>query len=561
MAGTELIRVRLDTDQDVFVLRRVGRAAAELAGMESQDQIRVATALSEVGREAYGQGATAVITLGHDQLVITIRHTRPSGLDHSEGLELAGRLVDDVAVGDGSVTITKRLRPRPATVPLDVIRADLAKLAPISALEELREQNRELAETLEDVLRLNSELQETNTGVLAMYNQLSAELEETNRGVVALYAELDEKSGQLRETIEARNRFWATVSHELRTPLNSVIGLVRLLTGPGGEPLTQEQGHQVGLIGDSAQTLLELVSELLDMAKAESGRLDPQPTLVDLARMAGQLHVTMRPTSERAGVTLSHEIAPEAAELYADESMLLRILRNLLSNALKFTQSGQVVLAAHADEARGEIVITVTDTGIGISEEHLRRVFEDFYQVPGSLQVKAKGTGLGLPYARRLAEALAGTLELTSTQGEGTTATLRLPHQIGTPEVERVLIADDDEVFRAAARRMLYGFTVHVDEAADGAAALDLMAATPPDVILVDLLMPRVDGNVLLHEMAEDERLSGIPVVVVTIAPQRAPGNRPVLSKHGLRREQLLQAIRSARGGGEGGGGEENRDG
>ncbi|NUS02524.1 MAG: response regulator [Nonomuraea sp.] len=544
---TELIRVRLDTDQDVFVLRRIGRAAAELAGLESQDQIRVATALSEAGREAYGPGAAAVIALGRDDLLITITHTRPSGLDGSEGLVLAGRLVDDVALGPGSVTIAKRLRPRAATASPAEIRTGLARLAPVTAMEELREQNRELAETLENVLRLNAELQETNTGVLAMYNQLSAELEETNRGVVALYAELDEKSTQLRETVEARNRFWATVSHELRTPLNSVIGLVRLLTGPGGDPLTEEQAHQVGLIGGSASMLLDLVSELLDMAKAESGRLDPQPTLVDLARMAEQLHVTMRPTSERAGVTLCHEVAPEAAELYADEGMLVRILRNLLANALKFTQSGQVMLAAHADEARGEIVISVSDTGIGISEEHLGRVFEDFYQVPGSLQVGARGTGLGLPYARRLAEALGGTLELTSVQGEGTTATLRLPHQSGTPELERVLIADDDEVFRAATRRMLYGFSVHVDEAADGAAALDLMTASPPDVILVDLLMPRVDGTVLLHRMAEDERLSGIPVVVVTIAPQRAPGNRPVLSKHGLRRDQLLQAIRDAR--------------
>lgn len=547
MTGTELVRVRLDTDQDVFVLRRIGRAAAELAGLESQDQIRVATALSEAGRETYGPGAAAVIALGRDDLLITIGHARPTGLDGSEGLVLAARLVDDVTLAPGSVTLAKRLGPRATPASLDDIRAGLARLAPVSALEELREQNRELAETLENVLRLNAELQETNTGVLAMYNQLSAELEETNRGVVALYAELDEKSTQLRETIEARNRFWATVSHELRTPLNSVIGLVRLLTGPGGDPLTEEQTHQVGLIGDSAQMLLDLVSELLDMAKAESGRLDPQPTLVNLARMAEQLHLTMRPTSERVGVTLSHEVAPEAAELYADEGMLVRILRNLLANALKFTQSGQVVLAARADEARGEIVITVSDTGIGISEEHLGRVFEDFYQVPGSLQVGAKGTGLGLPYARRLTEALGGILELTSVQGEGTTATLRLPHQSGTPELDRVLIADDDEVFRAAARRMLYGFTVHVDEAADGAAALDLMAALPPDAILVDLLMPRVDGNVLLHRMAEDERLRGIPVVVVTIAPQRAPDNRPVLSKHGLRREQLLQAIRDAR--------------
>ncbi|MFC4120210.1 ATP-binding protein [Nonomuraea zeae] len=549
MTAAELIRVRLTADQDVFVLRRLGRAAAELAGLDSQDQIRVATALSEAGREVLGPDSTATITLGETELLITLEHAKRSDLAGSEGVTLARRLVDEVTLDEERVTIVKRLRPRLRQAPVEEIRHRLAGLAPVSALEELREQNRELAETLQDVLHLNAELQETNSGVMAMYNQLSAELEETNRGVVALYAELDEKSSQLRESTEARNRFWATVSHELRTPLNSVIGLVRLLIGPGGDPLTEEQAHQVRLIGSSTETLLELVSELLDMAKAESGRLDPQPATVDLVRIADQLHLTMRPTSERAAVVLRHEVAPEAAELYVDEGMLLRILRNLLSNALKFTESGEVRLEARMDDAGREVVITVTDTGIGIGEEHLTRVFEDFYQVPGSLQVRYRGTGLGLPYARRLAEALGGTLELTSTQGEGTTATLRLPHYSGRPELERVLIADDDEVFRAAARRMLHGFAVHVDEAADGSAALDLMAAGAPDVILVDLLMPRVDGYALLQRMAEDAELRGIPVVVVTIAPQRAPDSRPVLSKHGLRREQLLQAIRSARGG------------
>lgn len=206
--------------------------------------------------------------------------------------------------------------------------------------------------------------------------------------------------------------------------------------------------------------------------------------------------------------------------------MLVRILRNLLSNALKFTERGEVTLAARLDDGKNEAVITVRDTGIGIPPDHIDRVFEDFYQIPGSLQVRYRGTGLGLPYARRLAEALGGTLELASAEGEGTTATLRLPHYSGPPELERVLVADDDEVFRAAARRMLYGFATHIDEAPDGAVALELMAADPPDAVLVDLLMPRLDGNVLLQRMAEDERLREIPVVVVTIAPQHAPDSR-----------------------------------
>ncbi|MEO3801348.1 ATP-binding protein [Nonomuraea sp. B1E8] len=547
--AAELIRVRLDAGKDLFVLRRLGRAAAELAGLEPQDQVRVATALSEVGREVYGPGAAAVIALGDDELLITLSHEQRSGLAGAEGVRLAGRLVDRVELDDGHVTLAKRLRARPWHGQVAGIRDGLARLAPVSVLDELREQNRELAATLDDVLRLNAELQETNTGVLAMYNQLSAELEETNRGVVALYAELDEKSSQLREATEARNRFWANVSHELRTPLNSVIGLVRLLAGPGGDPLTEEQAHQVELIGSSTETLLGLVGELLDMAKAESGRLEPHPARISLTEVAEHLHLTMGPTSERGGVELRHHVAPEAATLHVDEGMLVTILRNLLSNALKFTESGEVRLEARADDDRGEVVITVADTGIGIAPEHVKRVFEDFYQVPGSFQIGAKGTGLGLPYARRLAEALGGTLELSSTRGEGTTATLRLPHHGGPPELERVLVADDDEVFRAAARRMLHGFAAHVVEAADGAAALEAMAAEPPDVILIDLLMPRVDGHTLLLRMAEDDRLSRIPVVVVTVQPQYAPEGRAVLSKQGLRRDQLIQAIRQARGG------------
>ena len=547
MTAVELARITLRHDQDVFVARRLGRAAAELAGLETQDQVRLATALSEIGREVIARGAVVVFCLDEGEFQITMNHSSGVPLGDSEGLGLAGRLVDSITLDEerGRVTIAKRLPAHAPLLPVDHIRERLASMAPVSAIEELREQNKELAGSLEDVLRLNSELQETNRGVVALYNQLSAELEETNRGVVALYAELDEKSTQLREAGEVRSRFWATVSHELRTPLNSVIGLVRLLVGPGGDPLTEEQTHQVKLIGDSAETLLSLVGELLDMAKAESGRLDPQPSPVDLARLADQLRLIMQPTSDPAGVSLRVQVAPEAAGLYTDEGMLTRILRNLLSNALKFTPQGEVLLDARLD-AGGEVVITVSDTGIGIPEEHLQRVFEEFFQVPNALQVRSRGTGLGLPYARRLAEALGGTLELESATGRGTTVTMRLPHHGETAEVQRVLIADDDEGFRGLARRMLYGYAVEIDEAADGVAALERMAEEVPDVLVLDMLMPRLDGNALLQRMADDERLRRVGVVVVTVRPDTAPPAHPVLSKQGLRRDHLLRAVRDA---------------
>ncbi|GIH50513.1 Signal transduction histidine kinase [Microbispora rosea] len=551
MTGEVLTRAEIHRDQDVFAVRQLGRRIAELVGLESQDQIRVATALSEIGREALalGAGSVVVFDLREDRLVITVDYPGGADVRQSEGVKLAGRMVDEIALSaeDGRVTLVKRVPEHRSHGSLDGIREELARRAPPTvALDVLREQNRELAGTLEEVLRLNAELAETNQGVLALYNQLSTELEETNRGVVALYAELDEKSSQLRQAAEARQRFWASVSHELRLPLTSIIGLVRLLLGAGAEPLSEEQEHQITLIGASAETLLTLVGELLDLAKAESGRLDPHPSMVDVVALAEELHMTLQPTGRADGVTLSVDVSDEIGEMLVDEAMLTTILRNLLSNALKFTESGEVRLAAVVDSAMAEVVFTVTDTGVGIPPEHLERVFEEFFQVPGALQLKAKGTGLGLPYARRLAEALGGTLELASRPGEGTTATLRVPHRMAGPEVGRVLVADDDAGFRAVARRMLFGFAAGVDEAADGVEALDLMRERPPEVVLIDLLMPRLDGTALLHRMAEDDALCGIPAVVVSVVSEQPGPSHPVLSKHGLRRDQLLEAIREA---------------
>ncbi|MFI6818244.1 ATP-binding protein [Nonomuraea sp. NPDC050328] len=551
--SAELGRLLVADDQDVFAVRRVGREVAAATGMSEQDQIRVATALSEVGREivAAVRGVTVRFLLDGADLAVSLEFTPGYGYRPAEGVTMAGRLMDTVEATDGRIVLRKRLTGGTGALSAEEIRARIDDLTPASALDELRQQNRDLASTLEEVRQLNGELEETNRGVMALYNQLSAELEETNRGVVALYAELDEKSTQLREASDAKDRFWATVSHELRTPLNSIIGLVRLLTGPGGEPLAGEQLHQIELIGSSAETLLALVSELLDMAKAESGRLDPQPGEVDVVALVERLHLTLLPTSGAEQVTLAVQVPEPSPRLVADEAMLTRILRNLLANSLKFTERGEVELTVRPDEAASELVFTVRDTGIGIPAEHLERVFEEFYQVPGPAQLRAKGTGLGLPYARRLAEAMGGTLRLSSREGEGTTATLRLPHQPSdVPVVGRVLLADDDDNFRSGVRRMLTGFAERIDEAADGPAALAAMAADPPDLALLDLLMPVMGGAALIQRMAEDERLRDIPVIIITAAASHhhPAGARVVLAKHGLRRDVLLGAVRQALG-------------
>jgi signal transduction histidine kinase len=441
-----LLRLRIRGEQDVFFLRQRGREVARAVGQDAQDQIRVAAALSDLGR---------IILVGDTWVTVLFRlesQPRPTLVIELEwqggvlvpeghtGWETAVRLMDEIRAeekdGKRYVLLRKYLPPNapPATEDhVARIRAALAELARGSALDELRAQNEELLLTLDSLARkkdelqqANAELEETNRGVLALYGELTAELEQTNKGVVALYGELEDRSIQLREVGEAKTRFWQNVSHELRTPVNSVIGLTRLLLGPGSSPLTVEQREQVRMIGESGDTLLSLVTELLDVAKAESGKLVPHWAPVDLADLFAQLRGTLAPIAPANVVDLTIDDPPEPAVLTTDETLLIRILRNLLSNGLKFTEHGEVRLSALChDSAMWEFV--VADTGIGIPANEQRRVFEEFHQVPSALQARSRGTGLGLPYARKLTRILGGELELQSSPGRGTRVSVRIP--------------------------------------------------------------------------------------------------------------------------------------
>nr|WP_296067654.1 sensor histidine kinase [uncultured Actinoplanes sp.] len=440
-----LLRKSLRVAQDIFAVRQLGREVAREVGLDQQDQTRLATALSEVSRVLLAEDATAevVFTIVADgvspMLTVTVENPGRDGIDRI-GSQLAqvGRLVDRLEVGDGGTgTVVRMARRLPASAPpltperMDEIRTGLARHVPGTPLDELNVQNHQLIAALDevraqrdDLARLNAELEETNRGVMALYHQLSAELEETNRGVVALYAELDEKSVQLRAASEAKSRFLANVSHELRAPVTAIIGLGRLLTDDASDSLTEEQRRQVDLIRGSATDLLSLVNDLLDLAKAEAGRVEPNWSDVDLKAMFGQLRGTLRPLATRPEVAFRID-EPALGSLWSDETLLGRILRNLLTNALKFTAAGSVRLSVRPVDGDAEFV--VADTGTGIPPELHERVFEEFYQVPGSTALSGKGTGLGLPYARRLAGILGGALRVDSTPGEGSRFTLRLP--------------------------------------------------------------------------------------------------------------------------------------
>jgi signal transduction histidine kinase len=285
-----------------------------------------------------------------------------------------------------------------------------------------------------EVTRLHAELAARD----AELARLRTELAETNSGVLALYAQLESPAEVLRHTSDLKSSFLSNVSHELRTPIASVINLARLLLDPelGGGRLDDEQRVQVGYIARAGETLLEMVNSLLDLARIEAGRMDVVVKRVVVAELLATMRGMFRPLVTRREVALVFEDPPGGLTMQSDEGKIAQILRNLVANALKFTEQGEI--RVRASESESWVTFIVSDTGIGIPIEHQERVFQEFEQVSGPLQVKAKGVGLGLPLSRSLAELLGGTLTLASGTGGGSAFTLRLPAVFGSGGATRL---------------------------------------------------------------------------------------------------------------------------
>ena len=264
--------------------------------------------------------------------------------------------------------------------------------------------------------------------------RLAQELAETNRGVVALYAELDDRALALGQLSEAKTRFLSDMSHELRAPLASVINLTRLLLAYADGPLTAEQEYQVTLIQRSAESLTEMVNDLLDIAKIEARKVDLRIEEVSVAEIFAGLRGMFRPLATNEQVALVFEDPDEATVLVTDAQRVAQVLRNFVSNALKFTTEGEVRVSARAADG-DRVSLDVADTGVGIAPEDQARIFEDFAQVDGPIQKRVRGTGLGLPLTRKLARLLGGEILLESRPGEGSRFSLVIPRVHPGPEV------------------------------------------------------------------------------------------------------------------------------
>jgi signal transduction histidine kinase/CheY-like chemotaxis protein len=560
---------------DVVASRQRARQIAALCGFNSQDQARIATAVSELARNVYNyaregridfavEGETApqllVITIEDNgpgivnlDLVLSGRYQSSTGM----GLGLLGarRLMDQCDIrtvpGAGTTIVLKKLLPSSAAlitpVAIGAMGAQLASLPADVTLSEMQQQNKELLATLAELKARQDELM-----------QLTRELEDTNRGVVALYAELDEKADHLRRADEMKTRFLSNMSHEFRTPLSSIRALTKLLLDRVDGELSAEQDKQVRFILKGAESLTELVDDLLDLAKIEAGKIDVRPAAFEVHQMFSALRGMLRPLLLSAAVELVFREPETPVTMMTDEAKLSQILRNFISNALKFTEHGHVRVSATVEDDM--VRFEVEDSGIGIAPEHQQIIFEEFGQVENRLQHRVKGTGLGLPLCRRLAELLGGSVSLRSTPGQGSTFSALIPLvHATTPEPLPfadsladadasgipVLVVEDDRSTMLLYRSFFRNTPYRIVAARSIWEADHAWTAERPAAVILDLYLNGEDSWRWLTAVKNDERRKQVPIIIASEVADRQKafslGAGAYFTKPVLREDLLAQ--------------------
>ncbi len=328
-----------------------------------------------------------------------------------------------------------------------------------------------------------------------------------------LFREIEDKSRQLEIASRQKSAFLANMSHELRTPLNAIIGFTRIVMRRSQEQLEPKQFENLEKILTSGQQLLALINTILDLAKVEAGRVDVNPAEIQPALLLEQCMRTVEPLIKEP-VTLVKGFDGELPLMLVDEEMLRQIILNLLSNAAKFTARGNIHVRARADD--GNVEIAVADTGIGIAADKLESIFEEFEQADASSTRVHGGTGLGLTIARRLARLMGGDVSVESTPERRIDLHADTAGPLpATADMKTILIVEDIELNRELLAQLL-------DEnhrlvfAEDGVAALERAAEIRPDLILMDLSLPRMDGWEATRRLKADPAMAGIPVIVLS---------------------------------------------
>jgi signal transduction histidine kinase/ActR/RegA family two-component response regulator len=372
----------------------------------------------------------------------------------------------------------------------------------------------------------------------------------------------------------AKSQFLANMSHELRTPMNAILGYSEMLMEDALET-NQNRWHQdLSKVHTAGQHLLGLINDILDLSKIEAGKMELYLESFDLHQMVNEVVFTVQPLIQRQSNRLVVHCASEVQDLYADLTKVRQILFNLLSNAAKFTDRGTIILTLDLEPESNSVIFQVSDTGLGMTETQIENLFEAFMQADSSTARKYGGTGLGLAITKYFCEMMGGSIVVNSRIGQGTTFTVRLPRTIlvqdeppslplltldpqaaatiataaaGDRNQCVVLVIDDDTTFQDLMQRFLSqeGFQVISAQHADEGIAL--AKQIKPDVITLDVMMPKQDGWSVLMDLKSDPELAHIPVLMLTMIDNRGMsytlGAADCFMKP-LNRKQIAEAIR-----------------
>ncbi|WP_216856331.1 response regulator [Acidisphaera sp. S103] len=421
--------------------------------------------------------------------------------------------------------------------------------------EELEEQSRALKESQVRLEQQQAELEQTNTQLEEQAQQLEAQRDDLARTTAAVQL----KARELEQASRYKSDFLANMSHELRTPLNSSLILAKLLADNAEDNLTDEQVKFAKTIQSSGNDLLNLINDILDLSKIEAGHVDINAEMLSLERLSKDIQQIFQPIAQEKNLAFEIDIAAECpAAIDTDVQRLEQVLKNLLSNAFKFTERGKVELAIHRS-GHGRIAFSVTDTGIGISKEQQQSVFEAFRQADGTINRKYGGTGLGLSISRELVRLLGGSIALRSREGEGSTFTIVIPESYDPakvsprepsisiqtdPVVQRamapasapapvsrkveddrdtltdtkriLLVVEDDEAFAGILRDLSREMGFQSLIAGTAEEALNLAKHYMPSAIVLDVGLPDQSGLSVLDRLKRDVLTRHIPIHVVS---------------------------------------------
>ncbi|MFZ4724907.1 MAG: response regulator [Paludibacter sp.] len=360
----------------------------------------------------------------------------------------------------------------------------------------------------------------------------STELIEQNR-------ELEAQKIQLNEASRLKTNFLSNMSHELRTPLNSVIALSGVLNRRLADKIPEDEYSYLEVIERNGKHLLSLINDILDISRIEAGREEVEISTFNINNLLSEIVEMIKPQSDEKNIKLIHAENQQDIQLYSDSAKCRHILQNLIANAVKFTDTGSVEISSVVSD--DNICISISDTGIGISEKNMIHIFDEFRQADGSTSRRYGGTGLGLAIAKKYAFLLGGTITVSSIEGNGSVFKLSLPlrfsgdkntkvHQVEDVIIspinktlpiinnlrKTILLVEDSEPAIIQIKDFMEESGYKIIVARDGRQALDIIEVTIPDAIILDLMMPVIDGFQVLQTIRDAEKTAYIPVLILT---------------------------------------------